>query len=103
MTEEKIDEQVESYMARLFSGREPSKAALARCSWLEDWALLVRTSLNGSRRIVISGRLNSDRFTVRDVDVACVPVIWMDRKWRFALTVHGMRNLGARLKEKADD
>jgi hypothetical protein len=92
---------LEAEMARLLAGREPSQAALDRCAWLADWALAVR-DVGQQRRIVISGRRRNDRFTVRDTKFANVPVIWMDRKLRFALTVHGMHNLGTRCEEKDD-
>jgi hypothetical protein len=99
MSKEEIDEPVEVQVVRLFAGREPSAAAPT----LEDWTVAVRSRLSGGRCIAVSGRRKSDRLAVRDTDFSNVPVIWMDRKWRFVLTAHGMHSLGARREEQADD
>jgi hypothetical protein len=97
------EQAVQAGMARLFAGREPSAAALARAPTLEDWAVAVRTNLNGGRCFAVSGRRKTDRLAVRDTDFFNVPVIWMDRKWRFVLTPHGLHSLGTRHAEQADD
>jgi hypothetical protein len=97
--EGETEEAIQDAMVRLLAGHEPRPGWLARCPTLEDWDLSVRADRSGSRRIVIRGRLKSDRFTVHDIDVACIPVLWMDRRWKFALTAEGMRNLGDRLQD----
>jgi hypothetical protein len=93
------DEHVEVQVVRLFAGREPSEEALARCPTLQDWRLHVRDFGRDRRRIVIEGRLTSDRFKVKDQPVSPMIVLWMDRKQRFVLTTGGLKNLGARERD----
>jgi hypothetical protein len=94
------DEHVEVQVERLFAGREPSAVALARCPTLQAWRL--RIDRIGFRRwLVIHGTLVSERFTVKDQPPVPTRVLWMDRRWRFAMTDLGLWNLGER--EKVDE
>lgn len=92
------DEHVEVQLERLFAGREPSEEALARWPTLQAWTLDRSQDARGHRGIVIRGTLASGRFTVKNQPRMPVPVIWMDRKFRFALTTAGLWNLGEREK-----
>ena len=89
------DEHVEVQVQRLFAGREPSAVALARCPMLREWQLGVER-IGFQRLLVIHGTLVSDRFTVKNQLPVPTRVLWMDRRWRFALTDLGLWNLGER-------
>jgi hypothetical protein len=78
---DRIQEHVEVQVVRLFAGREPSAAALARCPTLKSWRL--RVDRIGFRRwIVIGGTLASGRFTIKNQPPIPTRVLWMDRRWR---------------------
>ena len=101
-TKEEIDEHVEVQAARLFAGREPSEATLARCATLKAWLVRVRSIWNGKRQIVIHGTLVSGRFTVKDQPRMPAVVLWMDRRRRFVVTMEGLWNLGEQEREVDD-
>lgn len=86
-------EDVQDALARLFAGREPSEAALARCPTINPWRLRVHHVGTDRREIVVEGTLTSGRFRIKD-QPRMPSVLWMDRKRRFALTTRGMWNLG---------
>jgi hypothetical protein len=103
--EEKMQaEEVQDALARLLAGREPKAAWLARCLTLEGWRLRVADVAWDRRGIVIHGKPASDRFKV---SMLRLPggwrVLWMDRKFRFALTRHRLWTLGAREGERDID
>jgi len=89
--------EVEEELARLLSGLPPSIAKLSRCPTLKAWRLSVADASGGSRAIFIHGQPASDRFKV---SILTYPggwrVLWMDRKFRFALTRHRLWTLAER-------
>jgi hypothetical protein len=97
MSIEENQVEVDAIMARFLSGREPSQAMLDRAPTLDQWRLSVANASGGSRGISIHGTPKSDRFRV---SILTYPggwrVLWMDRRWRFALTRHRLWNLGER-------
>jgi hypothetical protein len=88
--------EIQDALARLFAGREPREGWLARCPTLEEWRITVADASFDRRAIYINGRPTSDRFKV---SMLRLPggwrVLWMDRKFRFALTRHRLWKLGA--------
>jgi hypothetical protein len=86
-------EEIKDALERLFAGREPREGWLARCPTLNDWRMQVQHAV-GQRELVVVGTLASGRFRIKQQPKWPVPVLWMDRKRRFALTARGMWDLG---------
>ncbi len=93
---------VEDAMHRLFAGREPKDAWLARCATLDRWQVHVR-DLGRGPRIVVDGTLTSGRFRIKDQPKLPAVVLWMDRRWRFVVTPAGLWTLGAREEDVGMD
>ena len=98
-----IDEHLEVQVARLFAGREPSAAQLARCATLSPWSAHVNSISDGSRRIVIDGTLTSNRFRIKNQMPMPIVVLWMDRHRQFVVTTAGLWNLGQQESEVGMD
>jgi hypothetical protein len=97
---EKIEaEEIKDALERLFAGREPREGWLAKCPTINPWHLRVHHVRGDRREIVIDGTLTSGRFRIKQQPKWPVPVLWMDRKRRFALTARGMWNLGEEERE----
>jgi hypothetical protein len=97
------ENEVQDALAKLFAGREPSEAALARCPRLEDWRLTVGRDGRDYRVVHIHGRPDSDRFRVKGSDGGGWKLLWMDRKRRFALTIYRLWVLGVEEREVGMD
>jgi hypothetical protein len=100
----KRENDVQDALARLFAGREPSEAMLARCPRIEDWRLTVGRDGRDYRVVHIHGRPDSDRFRMKGSDGGGGwKLLWLDRKRRFALTVYRLWVLGAEEREVGMD
>jgi hypothetical protein len=95
--------EIEDAMERLFAGREPRAAWLARCARLNAWSIDRTIDARGRRRIVVRGTLLSGRFTVKDQPRMPATVLWMDRHLRFIVTTAGLWTLGESEEETGMD
>lgn len=81
---------IESYL----SGKQPSPEQLAAGPRLDDWVVKIRRGPGGEFEMTLQGRVTGHRRMLDGTEATTTPVIWLDRKHKWARTLNTLYALG---------